>query len=311
MDNFGQNMVQFSTWTNCCNHCDFCLLRYKNDYTKQQQIYWLNKIKENILTIDWEHQFSCGISLLGGELYFIKDKDVQDTFMSLIDVIIEKILKVSKNPCCRYSTVTNGLYEPSFLYRVIDRIKDTVGMKYVDLNFSYDLKYRYKSEEDRLKVLKNINDFHKKYDYDVGVQMILTQNVINLWKEGKFDVNKFIEEDIPGNNLCFLYPHPVNTGKYLDDFFFKRKDFLDFLQYLRNECHDVYYNFIYSTKNSGTFKYTGYKDRFGNAGEESQQPTLTDGKEIITDCGHSELYRCYADSDKCILCDIENIEGSM
>ena len=35
-----------------------------------------------------------------------------------------------------------------------------------------------------------------------------------------------------------------------------------------------------------------------------QQPKLTDGKEIITECGHSELYRCYADSDRCMLCDL-------
>lgn len=52
----------------------------------------------------------------------------------------------------------------------------------MDLNFSYDLKHRFKNDEDRLKVLKNINDFHNRYNYSVGVQMILTQHVINEWK---------------------------------------------------------------------------------------------------------------------------------
>jgi len=36
----------------------------------------------------------------------------------------------------------------------------------------------------------------------------------------------------------------------------------------------------------------------------SQQPVLSDGKEEITECGHSKLYRCYADSDECMLCDL-------
>ena len=70
--------------------------------------------------------------------------------MLLIDDIIEKVLKVSSNPECKFSSVTNGIYEPTFLFKVIDKINKAVGMSKVDLNFSYDLKYRYKSEEDRL-----------------------------------------------------------------------------------------------------------------------------------------------------------------
>ena len=37
----------------------------------------------------------------------------------------------------------------------------------------------------------------------------------------------------------------------------------------------------------------------------TEQPKLTDGKEVLmVDCGHSVLYKCYADSDRCMLCDI-------
>jgi hypothetical protein len=171
------------------------------------------------------------------------------------------------------------------------------------------LKYRFKNEEDRLLVLKNINDFHNRYDYRVGVQMILTQYVINQWKEGKFDVNEFMEKEIPGNQLCFLYPHPIETGFNLNDFNFKRKDFLEFMQYLKSANYDVYLSFLQSTKNSCTFKYTGLKDRGLDCSEE---PKLTDGKEIINDkCGHSMLYKCYTDSNKCMLCDLNNLDGEV
>ena len=304
------NMVQYGVWSNCCNACQFCLREERIPYTKKRQLQMLELIKENINYIDWKNQFSGGISLLGGELYYITDKELQNSFLELIDIIIEKILKVSENPECKYSTVTNGLYEPTFLYKVVDKIVDAVGINKVDINFSYDLKYRFKTEEDRLKVLKNINDFHNRYDYKVGVQMILTQYVINEWKNGNFDVNDFIEKNIPNNSLCFLYPHPIKTGIQLEDFNFKRKDFLQFISYLQTANHEIYYSFIQSVKNSSSYKYTGLKDRENN--NEKESPCLSDGKEIINDkCGHSMLYKCYADTDKCLMCDLKMIERDL
>lgn len=304
------NMVQYGVWSNCCNACDFCLREERIPYTRKRQFEMLELIKHNINYVDWKNQFDCGISLLGGELYYITDEELQNSFLELIDIIIEKILKVSNNPECRYSTVTNGMYDPAFLYKVVDKIKDSVGLKYVDINFSYDLKYRFHSEDKRLQVLKNINDFHKRYDYDVGVQMILTQYVINEWKEGRFDVNKWIKENIPGNSLCFLYPHPIKTGIKLNDFNFNRKDFLKFISYLQNTNLKTYTSFVQSVKNSSTFKYTGLKDRELN--DESESPCLSDGKEIINDkCGHSVLYKCYTDCDKCMLCDLKMIDKDL
>lgn len=304
------NMVQYGVWSNCCNACKFCLREERIPYTKEQQLLSLEKIKKNLDYIDWKNQFNYGISLLGGELYYITDKELQNSFLELIDMIIEKILKISTNTDCKYSTVTNGLYEPSFLYKVIDKIVDAVSIEKVDINFSYDLKYRFKNEEDRLLVLKNINDFHKRYNYCVGVQMILTQYVIDFWKEGKFDVNVFMEKEIPGNQLCFLYPHPIHSGFVLDDFNFKRSDFLQFMRYLKYANYNIYWSFIQSTKNSCSFKYTGLKDRIMS--NYDQKPLLSDGKELINEkCGHSILYKCYADCDKCVLCDLQMLEKGL
>lgn len=295
-------MVQYSIWSNCCNNCDFCLRKERIPYSREKQLLTLRRTRKNLDFVDWKDKFSDGISLLGGELYYIEDKELQDEFMLLIDDIIEKVLKVSPNPNVKYSTVTNGIYNPEFLYRVIDRIIDKVGIQAVDLNFSYDMKYRYKNEERRKLVLKNINDFHQRYNYKVGVQMILTQYVIDMWKRGEFDVNKFIDENIPGNTLCFLYPHPIETGLNLTDFNFKRRDLFDFLKYLKEANYFVYVSFMLSTMNSCSYKYTGLKNR--TSLDFTEEPKFTDGKEILTECGHSILYRCYTDSDKCLLCDL-------
>lgn len=302
-------MCQAGVWSNCCNACKFCLREERIPYTKKQQLHKLERLKENVKYLDWKDEFSYGISLLGGELYYITDKELQDSFMELIDVIIEYVLKVSQNPNCKFSTVTNGLYNPAFLYRVIDRIVSEVGVEKIDVSFSYDLKYRFKSKEDAELVLKNINEFHKRYNYRVCVQMILTQYLINLWKKKEFNVNTFIEEKIPGNILAFLYPHPIHTGYKLRDFNFNRKDFLMFINDLKLVNPDIYNGFLHSVKNSATFKYTMLQEP--DADPKTDKPHLTNGKEILNPkCKHSILYQCYTDSDKCMLCDLLQLDKS-
>lgn len=300
------NMIQYGIWSNCSNRCDFCLIEKHYYRSPEQMISYLQEVIDNIKIQDWTNKFSDGISLLGGELYFITDKAVQDKFMELIDTIIDYVLLVSKNPDCRYSTVTNGIYEPSFLYRVIDRIVERAGIQYVDVNFSYDLKYRFHSEEARKQCLQNIIDFHKRYNYRIGVQMILTQYLIDMINNGEFSINKWQNEIAPGSILEFLYPHKIHTGKVLEDFNFRRNDFIKFMRKIHKENPENFYNFVSSVRHSSIFKYTGlYIDEKGNTHSE---PVLSDGKEIINPvCNHSTLYQCYIDSNKCMLCDLNDI----
>lgn len=304
------HMVQYGVWPNCVNECKFCLRAERTYYSKEKQLEILQTIRKNLDYVDWENKFDAGISLLGGELYYLTDKDLQNAFMELIDDIINKVLKPSKNLDIKYSTVTNGMYNPKFLFRVVDKLVEEVGIQHIDVNFSYDFKYRYTNEKVRKLVLKNINAFHKRYNYKVNVQMILTQFVIDMWKRGEFDYNEFIKNNIPGNHLTFLYPHPIRTDIPLDDFFFKRHDFIEFVEYLKNTNLEGYLSFIFSTWNSAKFKYTGLRDRKEDkiSAEVFLAPVLSDGKEIINkSCGHSELYKCYSDSDRCMLCDIMNV----
>ena len=70
------NMVQYGVWSNCCNNCDFCLREERRPYTKERQLVSLERIKENIKSLDWKNDFPYGVAILGGELYYITDKDV-------------------------------------------------------------------------------------------------------------------------------------------------------------------------------------------------------------------------------------------
>lgn len=296
-------MVQYSVWPTCNNNCKFCLREYRAVWGKPQMINRIQNIRKNIKLIDWERDFEHGISLLGGELYFVEDIEIQNEFLLLIDDIIEYILKVSKNPLVRYSTVTNGIYNPNFLFKVLDKINDKVGIKYADINFSYDLKYRYSTEEHRELCLENINKVHARYDYRVGVQTIVTQYFIDAVLSGEFCIDKFENEIIPGNLLTLLYPHEINTGIKLPDFQFTRESFIEFLMFLKSNYPTHFDNFVSSTRNSSVFKYTGLK-AIEKEHDFEKKPILSGGKEEITDCGHSILYRCYSNSDECMLCDM-------
>lgn len=312
------SMVQLGLHTKCCNHCDFCLIKDNNVTEVDDILIEIEKAKENIRFINsskenWSNKYSDGISILGGEIFFIKDERYKKAFLELIDIIIEYILKPSKNPRCRFSTVTNGMYDPEWLlFPVIDKIVNAVGIQYVDVNFSYDFKYRFHSDAARKQCENTINAFHKRYNYIAGVQMILTQDVIDKYLNG-WRTYHFIDKVLPGNVLVFLYPHPIHRGnnysgeKNLPGFNFTRESFIKFIILLKQEEYRVFESFLHSTRNSAVFKYTMLFDKL-QKGNPNQTPVLSDGKEIInTRCNHSILYQCYSNSTECMLCDLEEI----
>ena len=311
-------MVQLGLHSKCCNKCDFCTIEENHLNQIDDILVEIERAKENIKFIDsceenWSNKYSDGISLLGGEIFFIKDEKYKQAILELIDVIIEYILKPSKDPNCRFSTVTNGMYDPEWLlFPVIDKIVDSVGIQYVDVNFSYDFKYRFQNESSRKLCENTINAFHKRYDYSCGIQMIVTQDVVDMYLNGWRTIDT-VNKLFPGNMISFLYPHPIHRGnnyageKNLDRFNFTRSSFLKFLSILKKEEPRVFESFLYSTRNSSVFKYTMMYEKM-DSGTIDQRPRLSDGKEIINEvCNHSVLYQCYSDTNNCMLCDLEGM----
>ena len=73
-------MIQYSVWPNCTNNCDFCLRLNRKPCNKEEQAFWLKAIKENVKHIDWS-EYPYGISLLGGELFYIHNPHSRDIFV--------------------------------------------------------------------------------------------------------------------------------------------------------------------------------------------------------------------------------------
>lgn len=312
-------MCQAGLFNNCNGSCKFCLLKDEQFFTMDEIYSEIDKTIENIRFIakqpeNWTNKYSDGISILGGELFYMTDPKYKAKMMELIDVVIEEVLKKSPNPNVKFSTVTNGYYDPNnLLFPVIDRIADAVGIGHIDVNMSYDLKYRFKNEAHEKRVRDTINAFHDRYDYIVGVQMILTQDLIDKIIYEGWRPKKFIEENMPGNQLCLLYPHPIHRGngfsgaQNLDGFNFTRSSFIKAMGILRTEDPKTYESFYRSTHNSAVFKYTMLYEK-KESGDSAQAPRLCDGKEIANRrCGHSILYQCYSDTRRCMLCDLEGV----
>ena len=85
----------FGLWPNCNNNCKFCLRKNREVWSKERLLHEIDRVRQNIDFIDWKDKFADGISILGGEIYFITDPDIQDAYMLLVDDIIDKILFVS------------------------------------------------------------------------------------------------------------------------------------------------------------------------------------------------------------------------
>lgn len=316
-------MVQYGIHSMCNGSCEFCLIKNQTELTMEEIYSELQRIKENIRYIstqddNWTNTYKDGVSLLGGELYFVQDETYKKLFLEVIDVIVEEVLLKSPYKHVRFSTVTNGYYDPNWLlYPTVDKIVDAVGKSYVDVNFSYDLDFRFHSKEHEQKVVDTINGFHDRYNYCACVQMVLTQKVIDRVLNEGWLPSEFAKETFPDNQISFLYPHNIHRGndfqgeRNLPGFFFTRSSFIKAMRIFKEKEPLIFESFVKSTRNSAVFKPTGlyYK---GDSGWAEQKPIYTDGKEIVNEqcpVKHSDLYKCYTDSDKCLLCDLEAING--
>ena len=303
-------MVQYGLWPNCTNQCDFCLLEDRIYKSEEERLRVLAAVKENIKVIDWKDKFSNGISLLGGEIFYTDSEKIKTSFLDLINQIIDDIFSQSDESII--SVVSNGIYDPNILLKpTLDLLKSKNVIDRLNLNFSWDIKGRFHSEESLQSMIRNTNLVYDEYGIIPCVQTCLTQYLIDEHLNGNFNIFDYQDKYFPNTVLTFLYPHKINTGKTVSDFFFTRNSLFKFIKWLKENNHEnTLEYFIRSVVNSSQYKYTGllYRGDVLDNGKDKeeetyQQPTL-EKKQVLTECGHSNLYRCYADSDKCMLCDL-------
>ena len=266
-------MIQVRLWTDCYNNCSFCSVCDKSITKNEDKIVRINML--NTLTYS-------KVGIIGGEFFEGQLKGVEEEWLSMI-----------KNIGCNELFITANLINNQYL------LKETLEIRPdILICTSYDTVGRFKSEEqkyvwlDRVNSLKNVfctiipteeslrDSFVDKIECGInlcephlGIKWLKTVDKCNYHK-------KLIEE-----NKIFNLPKRSDLLKWL----IKHPKVLDLMKNYRYN----HFNTILSFDNNNNFVYE-CEDRFND-------------NNFIAECGHPHFSKCYADSERCLICDIEEI----
>ena len=266
-------MIQIRLWNDCSNNCSFCSLGQKN-ITKVEDK------KERILKVSKLTDDKIGI--IGGEFFEGQLKGCEEEWLAMI-----------KNLSCSDLFITaNLIYEPYLLKETLKIRPDIL------ICTSYDTVGRFKNQKLKEDWLSRVNSLS-----NVFCTIIPTQDMIN---------DSFIDRIKCGINLC--EPHlgtewlkNVDKKHYHDILIEENKIFnlpkrMNLLKWLLKHPHilqnmknykSTHFDTILNFDQNNNFIYESF-ERF-------------EDNNFMADCGHPYFSRCYADSDKCLMCDLEEL----
>lgn len=280
--------IQYVLWKDCINNCSFCSLGRKENSSIQDKKIRIQKVIDDINS----RNDITTIGFLGGEFFEGQLENIEKEWYNLLETInnkdsIEKIYL--------YATLINKQY---LFYETLQKLK-----KPYLICTSYDTKGRFHTQEKKANWLKNINNLHNN-NIDVFCTIIPTQDFIvedyclpdwlniNLntplvsveWykrDDNRYDYHNALLRD----NITINLP--------------KRQDFLKWCIKNKNKLTH-FMNF------TGTHSQTIYE--FDKNNNMIYQFTDRDKIGYALDlCGHPYAAKFYADSDRCVMCDLKEI----
>ena len=266
-------MIQVRLWNDCYNNCSFCSISNKSITKledKRERINKLNQLKKS------------KIGIIGGEFFEGQLKGVEEEWLNMV-----------KSIGCNELFITANLINEQYL------LKETLEVRPdILICTSYDTVGRFKNEGQKYTWLNRVNSLK-----NVFCTIIPTEDALN---------DKFIDKINCGINLC--EPHlGIDWLKFVDKENYhnhlieenkifnlpKRNDLLKWLLKhpkilnMMKKYKVNHFGTILSFDDKNDFIYECC-DRF-------------DDKNFMSVCGHPHFSKCYADSDRCLLCDIEEM----
>ena len=265
-------MIQVRLWNDCFNNCSFCSLSNRgktNLESKRKRILKLKTIRDD------------KISIIGGEFFEGQLYGVEDEWISMVKEI----------GCDALFITANLIYEPYLLKETLSIRPDIL------ICTSYDTTGRFKNNLQKENWLMRVNSLK-----NVFCTIIPTQDMI---------YDSFIDNIKCGINLCephlgidwlqtvdkTCYHKLIEENKIFN--LPKRKDLLRWLSKHPNIVNTMksykhsHFNTILTFDESNNLIYE-MNNRF-------------DDKNFMDVCGHPYFSKCYADSDNCMMCDIEEM----
>lgn len=265
--------MQIRVWNDCSNGCTFCSLSNKKNTSITDKKIRLNKIAK--IKDD-------KIGLIGGEFFEGQLKGCEEEWLSMITTL----------QCNSLFITANLIKEPYLLEETIESRPDIL------ICTSYDTVGRFKFDIQKEMWLKRVKRLK-----NVFCTIIPTQEIIN---------DPFIDRIPCGINLC--EPHlgikwyaSVDKTNYHEELIKQNKIFN---LPKRNDLLKWIYKHQSILKMMKNYKHTHFNDiyTFNDSNELiPEEINRFNDDNFVADCGHQYFSRCYADSDNCLMCDLEEM----
>lgn len=286
-----QPIYEFLLWNNCSNNCKFCHQKanrskypgkFPDDNGKLKSIKLVKECIVNNKIKNGSH-----ILFMGGELFDTKlSLQTENEFLSLGNLVAEKM---TNGEIGLLFLNTNLIYDDTtlldkFLNVFINRNLESR----IRFTTSYDVEYRYKNDEDRKLVQKNMKYISNKYrNMSKVANCIMTDVACKFLLKNVNFIGGF--KDKYGFNLN-LIPYII-LNKQFAPF---RSEVLSLLTKINNVYPDYFkeriINNLTSNQTRNLLEFNG--------------KTLINATSSSAICGHNENFRMvYRDSTRCYICD--------
>ena len=309
-------IVQYELWQECNNFCTYCTLGGNIKQTSDEMK--LDAINTAIKEIQTFKQGEVStIGFIGGEFFQgqLHNPKVKNAFLSLISISNQLLNQSIIYELWINATLTIGNQHD--LYTILDMIdcKDKVWIL-----TSYDNKGRFHNEQKLLNWEHHISYIHKNYpDIRINTTSIITGDFIKAYINDEFNLNEFknkyntelfLKTPVKPDDCSHLSKKDINDmmGYY---FFPTQFDFLKFLIKYKEKEGDNAFDLLFSNDLKAEELHKNFNDSslrnvIFNRSADFKEELNCDSKlkHIETlDCGHSNVYQCYIDSDGCAICD--------
>lgn len=298
-----RDLILFELWKTCKNHCTFCVDKFMKESSESVKRNF-QVFKERARNIE----NASAVGFLGGELFdgSIEELDIKQDFIEFLDILIQKIKDGNIGTLC---ITTNLIYPDSseVKYYLDYLIKGGILENKILITTSYDNRGRFNRPHSEEWWKANVEELKRLYpQIQYHCEFILTDNLCTAVLDKTFNLIDFLK----WWNGSINFNQPYTGFKFMSKeefektspgFFLKRKNFIDFCNYLKyNNTIDISKLFI------GT-----------NAGDETLMTEEDYGKVVIRyrefendAMGRKEEHFGYIDSNKDIFEDIKRIANA-
>ena len=308
--------LQFELWQECNNKCVYCTLGKYSLYTPNEMK--LDAINTATLELSkLKHNDVNSLGFIGGEFFQgqLCNEDILNAFNKLILLCNDLLNKDIISELWLNATLTIG--DQKDLYNTLELIDRKEKLWILT---SYDNIGRFHTNK-----MLNTWKYHMSKLNDLYPQIkrnttgILTGDFINNYNNDEIDLLKFKKQ----YNTSVYLKTPVKPDDKINmskadinklfgyEFFPKRAEFLQFLFKYQNkegleDFSNLFSNELKAQELHKNFNDSQLRDVVFTRTIDYKETLNCDSslKEInCLPCGHSNIYACYVDSPKCVICD--------